>query len=304
MFEFDTQLLHRLPPAAFVKLSSLLDAYERQASITRAAQQESSYLRQQIAKFTARGGDLSPVDQVKNLRSELDTILIKKDRELGHTTQHQELLKGIRDWLAAIPESIQLRDHVAKDAGVSKSSPGAIEKRRRRIRELLADIGRVDAAPISTKAAKQQAREEVKKLAERGRPAVHKLLEDRGGIGWPQRKIGFAGMIDLFETDSLAVMAFALEESLIAAVEREIDEVGGAADSLTDDERFNRFDKLFDKLLAAEREEEALIAAADFDVQRRSDADPRAVLGISSDAPLPNRNLTHQALFTATLSAR
>jgi hypothetical protein len=299
MFEFDTQLLHRLPPAAFVKLSSLLDAYERQASISRAAQQESGYLRQQIAKLAARGDNL---DQVRNLRSELDTILIKKDRELGHTTQHLELLKGVRDWIAAIPESVQLRDHVAKDV-VSKVSPGAIEKRRRRIRELLADIGRVDAAPISTKAAKQQAREEIKKLAERGRPAVHRLLEDRGGIGWPQRKIGFAGMVDLFETDSLAVMAFALEESLIAAVEREIDAVGGAAESLTDEERFDRFDRLFGELLAVERDEEALIGAADFDVQRRSDADPRAVLGISSDAPLPNRNLARQALFVAARQA-
>lgn len=300
MFEFDTQLLHRLPSGAFVKLSSLLDAYERQASISRAAQQESSYLRQQIAKLTAHDG---PVDQFKKLRSELDTILIKKDRELGHTMQHQELLKGIRDWIAAIPESVQLRDHVAKDAEVSKISPGVIEKRRRRIRELLADIGRVDAAPISTNAAKQRAREEIEKLAERGRPVVHKLLEDRGGIGWPQRSIGFVRLEDLFETDSLAIMAFAQQESLIAAVEREIDEVGGGADSLTDDERFNRFDKLFDELLATERDEEALIAAADFDVQRRSDADPRAVLGISSDAPLPNRNLTRQALFVAARQA-
>jgi hypothetical protein len=110
-------------------------------------------------------------------------------------------------------------------------------------------------------------------------------------------------MVDLFETDSLAVMAFALEESLIAAVEREIDAVGGAAESLTDEERFDRFDRLFGELLAVERDEEALIGAADFDVQRRSDADPRAVLGISSDAPLPNRNLARQALFVAARQA-
>jgi hypothetical protein len=211
------------------------------------------------------------------------------------------LLQSITNWLEALPADVALAEDVHGDKSKiirDAVTPDALEKRRRRIRELLADLRQADAAPYPASEAKQRAREELKQLAERGRPNVFPLIEQRQAIRWPelpQTRYDVATNKDRV-TDTVAMFAWLHRDVLMTAIEREIDESAGDAQALTDAQRAERFKILLGDLLTTEREEEELIQAAAFHVDRRADADPRAVLGLSSALPGPARELVHRQL--------
>jgi hypothetical protein len=176
---------------------------------------------------------------------------------------------------------------------VRKGEPlaSAIETRRRRIGELKADLRQIELAPWPSKLTKARAGEQLVELAKRGRPDVFALVERFDTIAWPmlpQRTIFTAdgkGSVALPETlDASALMAWALGPALVAAVEREIDELSDDDKALTAEMRKQRATEISAEILAVEREEEALIEMAEaqqLPIIRRTDADPRAVLGVS-----------------------
>ncbi len=175
----------------------------------------------------------------------------------------------------------------------------AIEKRRQRIRSLIADVKQIDAAPYPSALAKQRAREEIEQLAERGTPCFDALVEQyQGKIRWPEIQLDFnVGLATPRALDSNGLLACLLRDQLIALSERKIDEIKDDDNALTDAQRGEKFKDLLGELLSMERDEEALIHAATFDVDRRADADPRAVLGLSSELPGPKRDLVHRRLI-------
>jgi hypothetical protein len=208
-----------------------------------------------------------------------------------------ELLRRIAGWLTALPPDMPLTEHSGTDrSNKGDVTPDAIEKRRRRIRALIADVKQTDAAPYPSALAKQRAREEIEQLAERGEPDFFPLIEQyRGKIRWPEVVLDFhIGLASPRGPDSAGLMACLFRDALIAFSERKIDEIADDANALTDAQRGEKFKTLLGDLLAVEREEEALIQAAIFDVDRRADADPRAVLGLSSELPGPTRDLAHR----------
>jgi hypothetical protein len=172
-----------------------------------------------------------------------------------------------------------------------ESLPSAIEARRRRVGELKADLKQIELAPWPSKLTKARAREQLAELAKRGRPDVFALVERFDVIAWPtlpQRTIHTAdgkGSVTLPETlDASALMAWALGPALVAAVDREIDELSDDDKALTAEMRKQRAAEISAEILAVEREEESLIEMADaqqLPIIRRTDADPRAVLGVS-----------------------
>jgi hypothetical protein len=176
----------------------------------------------------------------------------------------------------------------------------AIEGRRRRRRELLSDRQRIVTAPRTASMAKAMAITEIDRLAERGRPNVLALLHHGVAIRWPSDNVQTTGAsIEGRATISLGtaqngigVLAWMFRDQLIAAVEREIDEVSDDKIALTDQQRATALAEVDRDLLHCEREEEHLIRRADAEglsLARRRDADARAVLGLADSMPAPER---------------
>ncbi len=183
------------------------------------------------------------------------------------------------------------------DAPVLKkgiSVPEAIEARRRRLRELAADLRAVEQTPWPSNVTKQMARAQMEELAKRGRPDVFGLVERCQPIEWPMLPATPATieLPQMIRVDALALVAWALGPALVAAVEREIDEISDDAAALVAEQRMERRQQINGDMLAVEREEEALVELAEAEgitVRRRSDADPRAVLGLSGDLRAPDK---------------
>jgi hypothetical protein len=164
--------------------------------------------------------------------------------------------------------------------------PAAIESRRRRIRELDADLTSVASAPWPSRITKQLARKQLVELSQQGRPDVFALVERGQAIGWPIIPIPAEPNLPrrLFEpVDTAALIAWVLGPALVAALDREIDELSDDSKALTREQRKERTEQILADKLETEREEESLIERSETEglaVSRRTDADPRAVLGI------------------------
>lgn len=242
-------------------------------------------------------------DERASLAAELTRLSARNEVLNARTQQSTALLNSIEAWLNALPKDIDLAPGAPAAAKIGQVAPDAIEQRQRRIRHLLADIAQVDAAPFPSGEAKQLVRREIEQLAQRGRPSFHPVIERGESIEWPQQilKINAIGAISDASIDhSNAMFAWLMRDQLIAAAEKGIDEESDDAAALTAAERSARFKTLFADLLAVQRDEEALIEAANFDADRRGDADPRAVLDLSSELPGPKRNLFHSRMLPIT----
>jgi hypothetical protein len=254
-----------------------------------------------------------PLDE---LRSEIDKKIAAVKDENKRLEERLEnyrarlqaidsLSQSIRRWLKTVLLSgVTISLHPpAKTREVP--TPALIENKRRHIGELRAEKKYVDCAHFENAASKSRAREQIEQLAELGEPNVYELIEQGGKITWPARELDIMSlyMDKKMAPDGVALVAWLFREKLISAIEAKIDaETDGKA--LTDEQRAEQFKVCLDKLLQAEREEEALVELASFDVIRRPDADPRAVLGLSSTLPgLPQEGFLHRRMIEALTAA-
>lgn len=177
-----------------------------------------------------------------------------------------------------------------------ESLTGGIERCRRRVRELDADRHRIQSAPWPSAEAKQRARAEIEKLAERGQPNVLSLIETANGtIGWAERqfndvRVGDRLVTAIGDPSALGLLVWLHRDGLIERIEREIDLVADDQNSLTDEQRAAQLKQIEKDRLAVEREEEFLISGANeggANILRRCDADPRAVLALDDTSPAP-----------------
>jgi len=177
----------------------------------------------------------------------------------------------------------------------------SVERLRRRVRELKADLDQVRFAPYPSDEAKRVARTQIDQLAARGAPTLFDVIDRRGDIKWPEltthtlsTPMGTPGEQQFIVTttpDALAVLAWLHRDALVAALDREIDTSSQDDQALTDEQRIRKSAQISSDILATEREEEALIdrmEASGALFLRRTDADPRAVLGFASDMPAPD----------------
>jgi hypothetical protein len=165
----------------------------------------------------------------------------------------------------------------------------AIERYRRRGRELQADAHRIRSAPYPSTWAKEQARAQVAALAQRGAPDVTLLVEHgRNSVTWPMETL----RTNVFNTeravvgfaeapDAVAVMAWAFGDMLIKRLDEAIDADADDANALGHDERQKREAEVLADLLEVERIESALVWAAlaqGLPTEHRGDCSPQAVL--------------------------
>ena len=100
-----------------------------------------------------------------------------------------QTLSAVEGWLqSGRPHGTALQAFVGPEPKLVKGENGlldAIENRRRRVRELRADLNRISFSPHPSGFCKQKMREQVEALALRGAPDCSILVEHGGEITWP-----------------------------------------------------------------------------------------------------------------------
>ncbi len=165
---------------------------------------------------------------------------------------------------------------------VPKASPVEIERIRAAVANLEADAHRTRSAPVPLAEAKRLLREEIEKMAADGAPSARHLLEGVSEIVWfsgssSSRQFSGRGFEPAF-TNAMKVIAWANRDSIIAALEAELDELADDGQAMTAAQRTEALADLAARKLEAERIEVELVDQ--LRVQHREDIDPRALLGV------------------------
>lgn len=227
------------------------------------------------------------------------------DRRDQARDRHQALqapIKTIERWLElpAVKRSVVTLHRGAEPKTIKNETPEtAVERCRQRVRELKADLHKVQSAPYPSSYAKAVAAEYVERLRDIGAPAVHFLLEAGvPRVDWPSRDVELIpgatstpGAMQFTMPAAPPHVSFAAwvnPEGFLASLCREIDLCADDDAALSADERFKRSAAIAAEKLAAERDEEFWIDKAG--LARRPDIDPRAVLGLAVDLPALNSN--------------
>ena len=163
-----------------------------------------------------------------------------------------------------------------------------IENRRRRVRELKADLHRIQSAPFPSSHAKASMRAQIEALAMQGAPSVSDLIEHDRKIVWPMQNL----RSQVFNTevpsvafaeahDALPLIAWLHRDALIKRHDAEIDTESDDAAALTHEARKQQEAVVMGDLLAVERDEAALVWRAmdeRLPVDHRADCAPQAIL--------------------------
>ncbi|MET4518122.1 hypothetical protein [Bradyrhizobium sp. I1.7.5] len=174
-----------------------------------------------------------------------------------------------------------------------------IERFRRRVRELRADLHRIASAPFPSSYAKAQMRAQVEALARRGAPSVSRLVELDGPVDFQTQTLtsevhAERRSLAFTETaDALALVAWLHRDALIAALDREISTEADDKAALTHEARQKAEAEVQGDLLAVERDECALVWTAQAQglpiEHRGGDISPLALLGLRLiTAPRPD----------------
>ena len=181
---------------------------------------------------------------------------------------------------------------VEVDPKLAKGEKGlldAIENRRRRVRELRADLHRVESAPYPSAHVKRRVREMVDQLAARGEPDVTTLLEHDGGLVWPtlrvqsevigpQRALAFHEAVDV-----VGLVAHLLKPTLIATLDALVESEADDKAALSHEARQKAEAQVLGDLLSVEMDESALVwrgQSEGLSVEHRADCSPLAVLQV------------------------
>ncbi len=196
------------------------------------------------------------------------------------------------DWLRhGVPGGTHLEAIETEPPKVAKSEniADAIERHRRRVRELKADLHRIASAPFPSSYSKQRLREMVEQLAARGTPDVTNLIEHDRNIIWPtlrvqsevhgaQRSLAFHEAIDV-----VGLFAAILKPAMISFLDTLVDADKDDAAALSHEARQQAEAEAMADLLDIERQEAALIWSAQaqgLPIEFRSDISPLAILQV------------------------
>lgn len=212
-------------------------------------------------------------------------------------------LQRVRRWLGHVPLDLQITDYRGQ-AKASVKRPGFddVERAREKITKLKSIRHGVRSAPWPSTDSKRGARQQVEALRKRGTPHLMGFIEEPNHeeIEWPATRVNLKSAVTTASgfaagniVDALGLLAWLMPDQLLAALAREIDLLSDDEHALDEKTRTKREQELAVAILAAEREEEALIELAwsqGTDIGRRATADPRAVLGLADDLPAPRED--------------
>ena len=192
-----------------------------------------------------------------------------------------------------VPSGVQLLDHDGEVPKLAKneSITDAVERLRRRCRELKADLHRIASSPYPSSYAKALLREAIETLAERGTPDVSTFIEhgERGSIIWPmlrvrsevhgaQRQLAFREAVDV-----VGLFACLLKPAMISFLDALVDAEKDDPVALSYEQRQQAEAETMGDLLDVERQEAHWVweaQAQNLPCEHRSDISPLALLGL------------------------
>ena len=158
------------------------------------------------------------------------------------------------------------------------------------MRELRADLRRIESAPYPSSSAKAQMRAQIEQLAMQGAPTVSDIIENDRRVIWPMQSVraeiyntGLPAVGFCEVPDAVALLAWLHRDLLIKRLDAEIATESDDGASLSHEARQQREAEVLGDLLAVEREEAAMVWSAmsqNLPVEHRADCDPRAILQI------------------------
>lgn len=225
------------------------------------------------------------------LRKEIADLNMQADVRRERSAPAMQLVKSLEQYVESLGRRTVTMGPTQNPPKLGKNETvwSAVNDIRTRIEKIRAEMRATIHAPIPSTEAKQLCRQYVAALAERGTVDVLPVIEGRRYPTLPT-DLDLPTMTPTPPVDTVGLMAFLFKDGFIAALEREVDANSDDQSALTSVERTERLGHLAREMLAAERIEEALIvygAENHMPVERRPDADPRAVLGLDDSAPAP-----------------
>ena len=195
----------------------------------------------------------------------------------------------------------------------------AVERFRRRGRELRADAHRIRSSPYPSAHAKRKMREQIEQLSQRGEPSVSRLVELDGPVEFQTQNLkstvhGEQRALAFAETpDALALIAWLHKDALIKRLDAEIDVEADDGTALSHEAREKAEAEVMSDLLDIERQEAELTWLAqsqNLPVEHRADISPLALLGVAlvttprAEAPETTQGYSHGRARWTTRSRR
>lgn len=225
-------------------------------------------------------------------KAELARLKAAEDQHGARRRILAALVNAAETWIKGVPTGMTIAMHPVEPSLLKKgeSIADAVERLRRRGRELQADLDRVRAAPWPSALARERMRAQIAKLVESGRPLTHHLVDHGEPVAFATRSvsvrilntapeaIGFAEVPDV-----MALLAWLHRDTLIAALDREIDATADDAHALDADQRRQAEAEILADRLSIEREEAELCwrqASDGLPIMHRPDLDPQSLLGV------------------------
>jgi hypothetical protein len=309
-------LLDRLPPVARKKLVRLIA--EREAA-TAAARLHGDNRREVLDRRKRAEEALrramadepfnsqEPTDRLRRARKELESARLAvadlneiDDARSSNGEALIRLINGAFDFLGTVREGelVDVPPPVSTPRK-NESAAAAVDRLRRRLRELDADRAEVEAAPLPSSIAKERAREQVAKLVEAGRPDVFELIERGAPVDFPTVRYqaasiavadGGTSAVSVSLPDSVATLAWLFPSQMQAAIEAEIDRAADDEAALTPAQRRDRLAEIARDRAETEREEVSMVdrARSEGVAIAYRETDPIALLSVRRvDPPAP-----------------
>ncbi len=231
------------------------------------------------------------------LRAEMRELLQEDDRRKAASAAIEELAKRLDAYVDALPPGVTLAPATVPKLLKGEAAVTALTRIRDRVQALQDDIQAAIDAPVTSADVKKKMRAQVAALAERGRPDVGPAIDFGEQIRFAMTPASVfvagpggqaRGNAEVF--DAAGAFAWLFEDALVKKLDAEIDAAADDTNALTDQDRKARIAAAKKELLEVERQEEALIEAAKatgLTIQRRANADPRAILQLADSAPAP-----------------
>jgi hypothetical protein len=290
----------RLPSAAAVKLRQLIAVNEDAHAVRQAISDRRVELQAERGRLDTRIRHLTEQQledddpSVVQARADLEGVKANLDRLA--IREREAVTSGLPDNLIRYVGSISHQTVILLEDDLPAAT-GTLDEARGAVTTLKEQLAAVRCAPLDAGEQRIKMRAQIEDIAGRGRVTVnngevvfpvvdrmHALQHAFVAAPKAEDQQNVVGKIVVQEPDLLSMFVRINKSAILKDLESQVEEVAGG---LTGQERADRIRDLLCDILEAERVECALVERTG--AAYRPDTDPRAVLGLSSDLPLPGR---------------
>lgn len=288
--------LHKIIPEFSLRQEANLARAECERRITK------------LLDHPARGGFNLPEDDPRVVaeRKTFDRLVAEAKRLDDLNTQRSaawqaagSVLRNVQSWLVGGKPSGTVLESFEGPQPVLQKGEGildGIERLRRRVRELKADVRRIQSAPFPSAHARAKMRQQVESLAAKGVPDVSRMVEHDLDVEWPTVRhseplVGgvttkgavVTGITSWHQIDTAALFCWLHRDALVARLDAEIASEADDRSALSHEKRGEAEAEALVEILATERDECALVWRAQSEgisIEHRADVSVAALLSL------------------------